>query len=90
MFIILFYKLFFFIYKIVFKFNSVNYGDVIYIYDIDNTICNTGYRSNYQGFLDKDLVNNLEVYTSKKIKYLISISVKQYFSLQFDQLNFGC
>ena len=66
----LFYKLFFFIYKIVFKFNSVNYGDVIYIYDIDNTICNTGYRSNYQGFLDKDLVNNLEVYIPIKNKIL--------------------
>ena len=66
----LFYKLFFFIYKIVFKFNSVNYGDVIYIYDIDNTICNTGYRSNYQGFLDKDLVNNLEVFIPIKNKIL--------------------
>ncbi len=66
----LFQKILFLSYKFIFQFNSIKYGDTIYIYDIDNTICKTGYSSKYEGYLDKDLVKNLEVYIPIKNKIL--------------------
>ena len=87
----LFQKILFLIYKFIFKFNSLSSGDTIYIYDIDNTICNTGYSPNYEGYLDKDLVKNLEVYTPIKNKILNQYKYSNnIFFFQLDQLNFGC